>query len=384
MPETNSSVQSAEDAPEERISLAREILPAKPRHPMETLLKNGAGALLKVGDMVEGVFMERRGTRIFFDLGPLGTGIVYGREYYAAQELIKDLKPGDRIAGKVIELDNDDGYRELSLQQAGRERRWIDLKRMMDEGVILELPVRKANTGGLIIEYLGVEGFLPASQLAAKHYPRVDGGEKEKILQELQKLVDTSLRVKILDLDPAENKLIFSERRVENEAMREAIARYKKGDIVEGEITGVVDFGAFVRLDDTGIEGLIHLSEIDWLLVENPRERFKLHDRVRAKIIDIQGDKISLSLKHLKDDPWLAAAHAYHKGDVVSGKVIKLNPFGAFVQVGDSLQGLIHVSEFGNEEKLRRELAVGEEYQFTILLWDPENHKMSLGPTQKQ
>ncbi len=372
MNEISSDVTGLSEVAEVRV-------PLKPRHPMEALLKTSGGVTLKVGDTVEGAVLERKGTRLFVDLGALGTGIVYGREYYAASELIKDLNEGDRISGKIVELDNDEGYRELSLRQAGQERRWIDLRRMMEEGIVLELLIKKANTGGLIIEYMNVEGFLPASQLGAQHYPRVEGGEKEKILQELQKLIGTVLKVKILDVDPSENKLIFSERRVESEAMREVLARYKKGDIVEGEVTGVVDFGAFVRLDQSGAEGLIHLSEIDWMLIEDPRERVKAGERVRVKIVDIQGDKMSLSLKQIKEDPWRASAEMYHKGDTISGKVIKFNPFGAFVRVGESLQGLIHVSEFGSEQKMRDALAVGQEYQFTILLWDPENHKMSLG-----
>lgn len=351
----------------------------KPRHPMEILLKSVGATAVKPGDIVEGTVIEKKGAKLFLDIGALATGIVYGREYRAAQQIVKNLAPGDKVSAKVVEVDNDEGYIELSLQEAGREKRWVDLKRMKDTGEVLELPVMKANSGGLILELMNLEGFLPTSQLSFKNYPRVEGGEKEKIFQELQKFIGTNLRVKILDLDAHENKLIFTEKGLDTERLRTALGKYKVGDVIEGEITGVVDFGAFMKFDDAGLEGLIHLSEIDWTLIEDPREVLKSGERVSAKIIDIQGDKISLSLKQLKDDPWSRVADQYKKGDSIQGKVTKFNPFGTFVQITPDIQGLIHVSEFGTETKMRETLAVGETYTFKILFFDPKEHRMSLG-----
>ncbi len=355
------------------------------RHFMETFLKQGASPrFLKAGEIIEGIVIEKKGTRLFIDLGPLGCGVVYGREYYAAQDIIKGLHEGDSISGKVVELDNEEGYVELSLQEAGRERRWIDLKAMRDQGTIVEVSPVKANTGGLIIPFMGIEGFLPASQLSFKHYPRVEGGDKEKIFHELQKLAGETLKVKVLDVNQAENKLIFTEKGADQDFLKEIIARYHIGDIVEGEITGVVDFGAFVKFDEAGLEGLIHLSEIDWTLVENPRDVLKPGDSIKAKIIDIQGGKVSLSLKRLKDDPWLKAAEKYKKGDEVRGKATKLNPFGAFIQLDDDIQGLAHISEFGSESRMRESLEIGREYPFTILSIDPKEHRISLGVMKKE
>jgi len=360
-------------------------LPKEQKHPMEILLKSpGAVLALKIGDLAEGIVVERQGTRLYVDLGAYGMGIVYGREYYAAQDIIKDLEPGSRLSGKVVELDNDEGYIELSLREAGREKQWFDLRKLMQEGTALELSVRKANSGGLILEASGVEGFLPASQLSTKNYPRVSGGDKEKIFQELQKLIGQTLRVKILDLDPQENKLIFTERGLDREEIRKSIAKYAIGDVVEGEITGVVDFGAFVGFDEKGLEGLIHLSEIDWTLVEDPRALLKPGDRVKAKIIDIQGDKISLSLKRLKENPWSTVAEKYHKGEVVQGKITKLNPFGAFVELDREIQGLVHVSEFGSAAKMKEAVKLGEEYPFRVLLIDPQEHRLSLGLVKQE
>ena len=270
------------------------ILKPPVKHPMELLLKQGGGVLFpRAGEIIEGLVLEKKGTRLFVDLGPRGMGIVYGREYYAAQEIIKGLKAGDQISAKVVETDNDEGYTELSLKDAGEEQRWLEFKKAMQSGEMLELPVLEANRGGLILELKGVKGFLPASQLSSKNYPRVDGGDKEKIFQELQKLIGQKLKVKVLDVDPRESKLIFTERESNESAVREALTKYKVGDEADGEITGVVDFGAFMKLDGTDIEGLIHISEIDWTLVQDPREFLKPGDKVKVKIIDIQGDKIS-------------------------------------------------------------------------------------------
>lgn len=362
----------------------------EPRHPMETILRNNSVSFVKIGDIVEGTVIEKKGGKLFIDLGAWGVGVVYGREYYAAEELVKAMSPGDQVSAKVVDLDNEEGYKELSLQEAGREKRWLDLKKMKDENTVLELPVQKANTGGLILHLSGIEGFLPASQLSSKNYPRVDGGDKDKIYQELQKLVGKPIKVRVLDIDPHENKLIFTEKGLSQDAIHARVSRYKVGDIVEGTITGVVDFGAFMKFgeeetgEETGLEGLIHLSEIDWSLIENPREVLTSGDHVRAKIIEIQGDKISLSLKQLKEDPWSKVADTYHKGDEIIGMVTRLNPFGAFVEVAKDIQGLAHVSEFGSEKHMAEVLKVGEKYSFQILLVEPKDHRMSLGMGKKE
>jgi len=347
---------------------------------METLLKNGVTVVLpKPGEIVEGKVVDKKRARLFVDLGPYGIGLVFGREFSAAQDIIKNLNPGDVVSGKVVEADNEDGYIELSLKEAGEERRWIDLKKLMQGGEVLELPILEANRGGLILEAKGVKGFLPASHLSSKNYPRVDGGDKEKIYQELQKLVGQILRVKVLDLDPAENKLIFTEKGHTSEDVLTAMIKYKVGDVVEGEITSVVDFGAFMKFDEAGLEGLVHISEIDWTLIEDPRSVLKPGEKVKVKIIDIRGDKISLSLKQLKEDPWSKIADKYRKGDVIKAKITKFNPFGAFAQLDKDIHGLAHISEFGTEAKMRETLKLGEEYQLKILMVDASEHRMSLG-----
>ena len=332
----------------------------------------------KAGDIVDGRVLGKKGPCVYVDLGPAGTGIIYGREYYNARDLIKPLQVGDSVTAKVVELENEEGYTELSLREAGRDKMWQEAGQLIKSKEPLALRVFSANKGGLVMYWQGVQGFLPVSQLTAKHYPRVEGGDKGKILSELQKFVGETLDVIILDIDPKENKLIFSEKNVESEEMKEVLAKYHTGDVVEGEITGVVDFGVFIKIEE-GLEGLAHISELDWGLVENPADLFKPGDRVGAKIISVEGGKVSLSVKALKPDPWKAFASQFKKGDIMKGKIKKIDRFGAFVEIPDySLSGLVHVSEFGSEKSMRDAVSAGNTYHFQILHMNPEEHKLSL------
>lgn len=355
------------------------------KHPMDLLLKQKSEAshLPKPGDIMEGAVIEKRGSRLFVDLGSRGTGIVYGREYYEAADVIKRLAPGDRVTAKVVEPDNDEGYVELSLKEAGREKNWKEFERLMASGELLKLKIREANRGGLILEHLGVSGFLPASQLSQEHYPRVDGGDKEKIFEELKKLVGQEFEVSVIDIDPEDEKLIFSEKSKETELVKTKLAAYHVGDTVAGEVAGLVSFGAFVKFGD-GLEGLVHISEIDWQLISHPADVLKLGQSVPAKIIGIEGDKVSLSLKALKADPWAKAGEKYKKGDIVTGTVVKFNPFGAFVKLDEDIQGLAHISEFGTEANMKEALTLGEPHEFRVLSVDPKEHRLALGLVREE
>lgn len=356
---------------------------------METLLKNrtDAGLYLKVGDIVDGVILGREGNRLFIDLGGRGVGVVFGKEFYEAQHMIKGLKQGDPITAKVVELDSDieEGYPELSLKEAGREKVWADLKETMRQGTPVTLRIKEVNRGGILLEYNGVPGFLPVSQLSQKNYPRVENGDKEKIYEELKKFIGKDLTVKIIDVNQEEEKLIFSERELDDDVMKGVASKHSVGEEIEGDVTAIASFGVFVKFPD-GLDGLIHVSELDWQLVQDPKEIVRVGEKVRTKIIGIEGTKVSLSLKALKEDPWLKLQERVKKGDTVRGSVTKFNPFGAFIKVvfnvggGDKreIQGLIHISEFGNEAVMKETLEIGKEYEFQISLIDIKEHRMAL------
>ena len=339
--------------------------------------------LIKEGETVEGTVIAIHRKTLFVDLGGFKTGVVLGREFREATSSIKDLKPGDTVQATVVSLDDGDGYIELSMRAASRERAWDVLKRKMDEREILALRMKEANRGGLVIECEGIAGFMPVSQLSFAHYPRVEGGDKQKIFQELQKFVGQELKLRIIAVDPIENKLIFSEKAAENKELKEALDRYNVGDVVEGAISGIVNFGVFVRLDNN-LEGLVHISELDWQLIEDPHDIVQVGDQVRAEVIGVESERISLSIKRHKPNPWDSVEEKYKVGDIVQGRIMKLNPFGAFAKLDKEIHGLAHVSEFGSEEKMREALTVGETYPFTILSLEPKQYKMALGFGKKK
>jgi small subunit ribosomal protein S1 len=330
-----------------------------------------------VGDLVEGPVIAIDKNGVFIDLHPYGTGIIFGREYIVARDIIKKINVGDKVAAKVVFLENEEGYIELSLKEAKQALIWSDAEKAIREKTVLELTVLEANKGGLLMGWQGMQGFLPASQLKTEHYPRVADGDKDKILEELKKLVGEKLPVVIISALPKEGKLIFSEKNPEQKDKEKIIGKYTVGDELEGEVTGMVDFGIFVKIED-GLEGLVHISEIDWALVEDPKTLFKIGDKVKVKIIEIKEGKISLSIKALKENPWKEASNRYKKDDVVKGVIIKFNKHGALASIEEGIAGLVHISEFGSEEKLRSTLELGKTYSFKITLFDPKEQKMAL------
>src|SRR3989338_6992667 len=330
-----------------------------------------------VDDVIEGKVLSIEKAKVYIDIPPFGTGIIYGREYINARDIIKKINVGDSVAGKVVSISNKDGYIEISLKEARQALIWSEAEDAIRDKKIFELPVLEANKGGLIIAWQGISGFLPASQLKTEHYPRVADGDKDRILEELKKLVGQKISVAIIGASPKEGKLIFSEKNPEQKNKEYIIDKYVLGDTVMGEVTGMVDFGVFIKLEE-GLEGLVHISEIDWALVENPKLMFHIGEKVKVKIIEIKDGKISLSIKALKENPWKDAEKKYKKDDVVDGVVIKFNKHGALVSIEEGIAGLVHISEFGSDEKLHDALELGKNYKFKISMFDEKEQKMTL------
>lgn len=380
----------------------------------EILEKNDSLKPPKIGEIVQGKIVSKGKASVFLDLGKWGTGIIYGREFYEAKDRLKGLKIGDSIFVKIVDFENEEGYIEVSLSKAGRELAWEELKQKKEKDEILSVKISGANKGGLLTKISSIPAFLPVSQLSPTNYPKVEGGENQKILRALQKFIGKEMEVKIFDLDPKEEKLILSEKAKEASKIKEILKNYKVGDVIEAEITGVVDFGAFIKFPASpdsqasrgggpeSLEGLIHISELDWQLIEDPSQIVKMGQKIKAKIIEISNDKVFLSLKALKKDPWEGIEEIYKKKDIIKGKITKLNPFGAFVQISPArnvspsdaggpgpddsdikkdkpkIQGLCHISEFGSQKKMEQTLKTGKEYSFEILSIDPPKHRMSL------
>lgn len=341
---------------------------------MDELLASSDIKQLETGDVIEGVVSSVRKHEVWIDLGARGVGVVMRREIGHGQV----LEPGQKITVSVIDPEMEEGYALLSMKRAVKDRGWDELRRAMEAQEIVEVSPYDANRGGLLVELEGIRGFLPVSQLAAGHYPRVSGADKDEILQKLNALVNKPLRVRILDASRKDNKLIFSEKEAVKDDMQARFSELKVGDTVEGVVTGVIDFGAFVNVQ--GIEGLIHISEISWERVEDPRNYVKVGDNVKAKIIAIDKDRLSLSLKQMSEDPWLKEVKNFKKGDIVEGKITRITPFGAFVQLSSSVEALVHVSEMGDDETIdpQQVFKLNEKKQFKVIDIDTEARKIAL------
>ncbi len=343
---------------------------------MKDLLAKEEFRLPKTGTILSGSVISVSKSGVILDLGAAGIGIVYPGEFYDNPDRVRSLKPGEEVAAVLMELENEDGYRELSLKAAQMTTAWQRIKELKDTGTVITTTIININKGGLIVTVEGVQGFLPLSQLAAEHYPKVEGGDTTKIVQALQKFKGTEFRVKILDYSEAEGKLIVSERAIEEEAAKGEISKLAVGEIVDGIITEVTDFGAFVKLSDH-LDGLIHSSEIDWKFIEDPRQVLHTGEPVKAKIISLEGGRVALSLKALRPDPWLTVTDVFSVGQKVTGTVEKIRSNGAFVALNEDIVGIVPTAEFGGKSPAEV-LAIGQDVSCAIVNIDPTDHKLIL------
>ena len=343
---------------------------------MKDLLLREEFDLPKTGSILSGKVISISKNNIFVDLESIGIGIVYPGQFYDNPERTKSLKPGERVSAMLLELENDEGYRELSLKAAQLTTAWQDIKEKKESGEVVTTTIININKGGLIVEVSGVQGFLPLSQLSAEHYPKVDGGDTTKIVQALQKFKGQEFKVKILDFSEEENKLIVSERAIREETAKEEFSKLKVGDVVEGEIMEITDFGAFVKISDS-LDALIHSSEIDWKFIENPREVLHIGEKIKAKIVSLEGNRVALSLKALKEDPWLKIEERYQVGQKVTGKVLKIKSNVIFVELPNEIISILPVAELSGKNPSEI-LEVGKSYEMAVVSIDAKEHKLLL------
>jgi len=335
---------------------------------------------LKIGTTMEVEVTSVSRNRILVNVKDLGIGLIPEKEF--SGEGI-EVKPKDKILASILNLENQDGYIILSLKRADKERIWQNLKEKMEANESINVKVLDANRGGLIVQFGSLEGFLPVSQLSPNLYSQSAKSDTSQLIYDLKKLVNKILDVKIINIDSANNKLIFSEKEVSQANRKEKIKEmFKVGQRIKGKITGIVPFGLFVNLGE--IEGLIHISEISWERVSDLHKDYKIGQEVESEIIDLENGKISLSIKKLISDPWTKTAEKYQKDSVIQGKVLKLTPFGALIELEDKINGLVHISELTNKmkemknTKIEDMLEIGKNYQFKILEVDQSSHKINL------
>ena len=367
---------------------------------MDELLKDVEINNISASDVIEGTVINIQKNEIWLDIGYLGIGVISRREFTPRA----DIEMGQTLTVSVIHPETKQGYALLSLRRAMKEKSWEEIQKIYDNNQIVTVTSYDANRGGLLVELEGVRGFLPISHLSTSHYPRVNSVDKDEILAKLNQLINKPIQVCILDLNRQENKLIFSEKEALKETITEQLKKMTIGDIVEGTVTGVIDFGAFVNID--GIEGLIHISEISWSRVEDPRKHIKTGENIKVKIIAIDNERVALSLKQMTKDPWEAETENFKEGSEVEGIITRITPYGAFVRLSPVVEALLYLisdqdstsideEEEGNQTddkakskpdkaqdddlaEVRKNIKVGETKQFVISNIDREGRKISL------
>lgn len=340
-----------------------------------------SGQWLREGMVVEVELAKKLARELYFNVGKFGTGIVYGLEFLNAKDIIRNLKVGDRLPAKIVSLDGEGGCIELSLVEANKQKFWQQAKELEESGEVIKVRAFGANPAGLLVSFpdSDLKGFLPVSQLLNDHYPKVDDGDSQKVLEELKKLIGQEFEVKVIEVNPQSNKLIVSERETASINVKEALSHYQVGQVVEGIVSGIANFGVFIRfVDNPEIEGLVHISELDHRLIDNPKDVVSINESVKVKIIDIRDGRVFLSIKALKPDPWERIGEKITMGSEIKGKIFKFNPFGAIVDLEGGFQGVIHISEFGGVEEMKKTLTLGQTYQFTVIAIKPEEKRIIL------
>jgi len=316
---------------------------------MDQLLKDSPPVVrVRPGELVEGIVVFRGKNKLLLDIGGVATGIVSGRELRDSFNTFKELSIGDNVMSLVLEEENDEGMIVLSLRMASQQKAWDRFHRLVEGDNTMKFTAQEANKGGLLANIDGIRTFLPVSQLAPVNYPRVNNADASEIINRLQKFVGHTFTVKIITMDEEAGKIVVSEREAMAEERAKALEHLKAGDEKEGVVSGIVKFGLFVAFD--GLEGLVHISEIAWGHVKNPSEYAEPGDRVKVKVIGIDGEKLSLSIKQLTKDPWEEIAERYPVGKKVQGSVVRFADYGAFLKLEKDINGLVHLSELAHHK----------------------------------
>ena len=307
----------------------------------------------KVSEIVTVTVLAIGHKNILCDINNQFTGVIAGTDITSSIIDVRKIKVGDKIDAMIRGEDRDTGLVILSLRKASQVQLIERLTSNFDTKETITVIPNEANKGGLLVDLDGMKGFIPVSQLSPVHYPRVEGANPERILEHLKALVGKELVVRVLNVDTAGKKIIFSEKATQDENRSAALGKLKVGEIMEGSVSGILSYGLFVTFE--GLEGLVHVSEIDWGHVADPSKFARVGDKVKVMIIGLDSDKISLSIKRLKKNPWDELAKKYKIGDVVEAPVTKISKFGVFVELEAGINGLIHMSELSHKEGVTAE-----------------------------
>ncbi len=333
-----------------------------------------SGIAISPGLVIPGRVIAKEKGRVLVDLGGTTTGVVSGKELIDGFNTSKALQIGDEVMVFVLEDENEEGMVVLSFRKAAQMQAWDKFLKMKESKETLQVVAKEANKGGLMVDAMGIKAFLPVSQLAPEHYPRVDGANAEAILEYLEKFIGQKFTVCVITISEESRKLVVSEREALHKDRSKELKELTLGAAVKGRIHGLVKFGAFMTFGK--LEGLIHISEISWGHIKTPGEVLKVGQEVEAMIIGIDEEKISLSMKRLTPDPWVEAVKNFAIGSRVKGTLSKIAEFGMFVALTENVTGLVHKSQFTEEEVVN--LTEGQEVEVTILEINEKDHSLKL------
>lgn len=300
---------------------------------------------LKHGDTMDGIILAVHDHELVIDIGAKSEGVVLARDMHSlTDEERADVVVGATVLVYVMQPEDDQGRVSLSLDRARQERSWRKLQQVADDGVVLETKVINFNKGGLLVNLDGVRGFIPTSQVSG-----IGRGNEVQKQADMARMIGSTVRLKIVEMSRARNRLILSERQANAESRDSRkgalLSEIAVNDVREGTVTSVCDFGIFV--DIGGADGLVHLSELSWSRVRHPSDAYKVGDSTKVMILNIDTEhrRIALSIKRTQTEPWAAVAEAFSVNQVVQGTVTQIAPFGAFVRMSEGVEGLIHSSE---------------------------------------
>lgn len=352
---------------------------AKKPSMMEELLKESPAVLrVKPGELVEGMVVFKGKNKLLLDIKGVATGIISGRELRDSFHTFKDLRAGDTVSALVLEEENDEGMIVMSLRMASQQKAWDYFHKLVESEQTMKFTAQEANKGGLLANIDGIRTFLPVSQLAPVNYPRVNNADASEIINRLAKFIGHTFTVKIITMDEDAGKIVVSEREAMSEERAKSLESLKVGDERDGIVSGIVKFGLFVAFD--GLEGLVHISEIAWGHVKNPSEYAEPGDKVSVKVIGLDGEKLSLSIKQLTKDPWEEIAERYPVGKKVQGTVIRFADYGAFLKLEKDINGLVHLSEISHHKIVDpgEVLTIGQKVDAQVINIDVDERRIGL------
>jgi small subunit ribosomal protein S1 len=358
---------------------------------MAALLESSTTPInIKRGDVVDGVIVRIDQDEILVDIGLKSEGVLSTKELPATGDWSFDqLHLNDKVLVYVIQPETPDGHALLSLKRANAEQQWRIAEDQYKNGELLKARVIDYNKGGLIVDVSGIRGFVPISQiLNLKREEVAAGGNNQETAAKLQSMKDKELQLKIIEINRARNRLILSERLAVQEwrqrRREELLDELKPNEVRRGVVSNLANFGAFVDLG--GADGLVHISQLAWSRVNHPSEVLKVGQEVEVQVLSVDKDKkkIALSIKRAEVDPWTTVEQRYTPGQVVTGVVTKIAPFGAFARIEDGIEGLIHQSELTPGMDPKANLHEGQQLQLRILRIDAERRRLGLSLRQAE